>query len=183
MESHKFVQLLLTCGLFVLCAGTACSNSLSKAYTGPTTAAGLNLIKEHEGFQPYFYTDSKKNKLIGYGYVCQANLCDKLRPPITVSQATSLLKAQLKSFEECVNANVRCGQLNAAQFSALVSFTFDLGCECLKKSALLLKLNKNDVSGASAEFAKWNRKDGKVTPELTRRRAAERQLFCSKNAC
>lgn len=94
-----------------------------------------------------------------------------------------MLKSQLKSIEECVNLNVRCAQLDAAQFSALVSLTFNVGCEDLKKSALLNKLNKNDVAGAAAEFAKWNKRGGKVIAELTKRRAAERQLFCSKSAC
>lgn len=94
-----------------------------------------------------------------------------------------MLKSQLKSFEDCVNINIRCVELNAAQFSALVSFTFDVGCESFRRSALLAKLNKNDIIGAAAEFAKWNKNGSKVMPELTKRRAAERQLFCSKNVC
>lgn len=73
--------------------------------------------------------------------------------------------------------------MNAAQFSALVSFTFNLGCGNLKSSTLLKKLNRNDVTGAAAEFAKWNKNGGKVIPALTKRRAAERQLFCSNKAC
>ncbi len=131
----------------------------------------------------FFYIFVQKNKLIGYGYVCEENLCDKLRPPITVAQATTLLKSQLKPFESFVSQNVRCTQLNAAQFSAIVSFTFNVGCDKFKKSTLLSKLNKNDISGAAAEFAKYNKDGGKVQPELTNRRAAERQLFCSKNVC
>lgn len=79
--------------------------------------------------------------------------------------------------------NVQYTQLNAAQFSAVVSFAFNLGCETLKSSTLLKKLNRNDVPGAAGEFGKWNKKGGKVTPELTKRRAAERQLFCSNKAC
>lgn len=121
--------------------------------------------------------------MIGYGYVCSANLCDKIRPPITVAYATNLLKTQIKLFENCVSQNVKNTELNAAQFSALVSFSFNLGCSSLKGSVLLTKLNKNDVTGAAAEFAKWNRTGGKVIPALTKRRAAERSLFCSNNVC
>lgn len=121
--------------------------------------------------------------MIGYGYVCTANLCDKLRPPITVANANNLLKTQIKAFETCVSQNVKYSELNAAQFSALVSFSFNSGCSRLKGSVLLAKLNKNDVKGAAAEFAKWNKASGKVIPELTKRRAAERALFCSNRMC
>lgn len=122
-------------------------------------------------------------KTIGYGYACHVNPCERIRPPLTVAQATTLLKNQVKSFENCVNQNVKYDNLNAAQFSALVSFSFNLGCGSLQRSTLLIKLNKNDVTGAAAEFAKWNKAGGKVLPGLTRRRAAERTLFCSNKAC
>ncbi|KAJ6645687.1 Endolysin, partial [Pseudolycoriella hygida] len=162
---------------------TAVNKSESLAYKGPTTIAGLNLIIEHECFHSNFYFDTIGNKMIGYGSRCDANLCDKLRPPITVAQATNLLKTQLQEFECCVNQYVKYTQLNAAQFSSLVSFSSDLGCETLKGSILLRKLNKGDISGVSAEFAKWNRKSGKIDPALTKRRAAERELFCTNKCC
>lgn len=141
--------------------------------------------------QLFFALNSKhsfflqKNKIIGYGYVCHENenLCDNLRPPISISQATRLLITRLKSFESCVNLNVQYCQLTANQFSALVSFTFNLGCQSLKGSTLLKKLNRNDVSGAAADFAKWNKNGSKVVPALTKRREAERALFCSNKAC
>lgn len=121
--------------------------------------------------------------MIGYGYGCSENPCDKIRPPITVAQATNLLKTQIKLLENCVCQNVKYADLNAAQFSALVSLTFNLGCSSLTRSVLLTKLNRNDVIGAAAEFAKWNKQGGKVIPALTKRRAAERALFCSNKVC
>lgn len=94
-----------------------------------------------------------------------------------------MLKTQLTTFENCIKNNVTYNQLNAAQFSALVSFAFNVGCGALKRSTLLRKLNNNDVSGAANEFSRWNKGGGKVLNGLTRRRTAERELFCSNNVC
>lgn len=80
MESQKIVQLLITFVFFLISSVNSASDkgmgiqteqllrtegsliiyiSFYIAYKGPTTTtAGINLIKEHEGFHPNFYTDS-----------------------------------------------------------------------------------------------------------------------------
>lgn len=63
------------------------------------------------------------------------------------------------------------------QFDALCSLAYNLGAGNVGKSTLLRKLNAGDVSGASAEFPKWNRANGQIMRGLTRRRYAERALF------
>jgi lysozyme len=67
--------------------------------------------------------------------------------------------------------------LNDNQYAAIVSFAFNLGVGNLKQSTLLKKLNAGDFAGAANEFAKWNKAGGKVLAGLTRRRAAEAELF------
>jgi GH24 family phage-related lysozyme (muramidase) len=42
-----------------------------------------------------------------------------------------------------------------------------------------MKYNRGDISGAAAEFPKWNKGGGRVLPGLTRRRLEEQALFLS----
>lgn len=43
-----------------------------------TNKAGLDLIKEFEGFYPNFYIDPVGIKTIGYGHACHVNDCNNL---------------------------------------------------------------------------------------------------------
>jgi lysozyme len=54
---------------------------------------------------------------------------------------------------------------------------FNIGEGNFAKSTLLKKINAHDYLGASAEFLKWSKANGKVMLGLTRRRAAERDHF------
>ena len=69
--------------------------------------------------------------------------------------------------------------LTENQFSALVSFTFNLGAGALQRSTLRMKLNRGEVQGAADEFPKWLIAGGRILAGLVRRRAAERALFLS----
>lgn len=109
--------------------------------------------------------------------------CASLKPPINKALATQLLKLDLQGFEECVKKSVTYSGLTKQQFSALVAFSFNLGCEYLQKSKLVELLNKGDVKGAAAEFLKNASFNGKTYPGLVKRRTAERKLFCSRKAC
>jgi len=95
---------------------------------------------------------------------------------ITLEQAEQLLRGDLLDTCRDVAALVRVA-LSDNQFGALVSFAFNCGGGNLAKSTLLKKLNQSDYAGAAAEFAKWNKAGGKVLAGLTRRRAAEAELF------
>lgn len=68
-------------------------------------------------------------------------------------------------------------KLNQNQFDALVSFTYNLGPESLKKSTLIKLNNQNQMNDAVEEFTKWVKANGKTLPGLVRRRQAERNLF------
>jgi len=164
----------------------ACVASAAR-YTGPTNQAGLNLIKEFEGWYPNFYTDPVGIKTIGYGHACHVWDCKvplngKYTPPLTQAQGQELLQSDLKApgrYEACTTQYATYTNLNANQYSALVSFAFNLGCGSLQTSTLLKKLNAGDVVGASGEFGKWVYAGGVVMPGLVRRREAERKLFCT----
>jgi hypothetical protein len=88
----------------------------------------------------------------------------------------AILQHDLRQYSSAVDRLVKV-PLNANQYGALTSFTYNLGEGNLAKSTLLKKLNAGDYRSAAAEFAKWNRAGGKIMAGLTRRRKAEAQLF------
>ncbi len=95
---------------------------------------------------------------------------------LTLQQAEALLRADLLDSCRDVQALVKV-KVNDNQFAALVSFAYNCGTGNLARSTLLRLLNAGDATGAAAEFGKWNKSGGKVLAGLTRRRAAEADLF------
>lgn len=177
------MKLFLLSALFVATA--------SAKYTGPTNAAGISLIKEFEGWYPNFYTDPVGIRTIGYGHACHVWDCSvplngKYPVPLSSANGHNLLVDDLAypgRYEKCVANAVTYTNLNANQYSALVSFTFNLGCGNLQSSTLLRLLNGGDIGGASREFGKWVNAGGVPLPGLIRRREAERVLFCTGGVC
>jgi len=114
------------------------------------------------------------NKSIGDDHNCNANN-DNIHLSLTLAEGEALLRKDLVKFESCVD-NETPG-LNSNQFSALVSFTFNLGCGVYRDSTLAKKIKAGDFNGAANEFGKFIHAGGRVSPVLIRRREAEKQLF------
>lgn len=137
---------------------------------------GLSIITHFEGLRLEAYQDRVGIWTIGWGHTKTA------RPGmrITEAEAVALLRADLKTHEKFITQVVTV-TLNPDQFSALVSFAFNVGNGALEGSTLLAKLNAGDFKAAAREFERWIKGtvDGrKVTlPGLVRRRRAERSLF------
>ncbi|MGD1824861.1 Phage-related lysozyme (muramidase), GH24 family [Chromobacterium violaceum] len=144
-----------------------------------TNAAGISLIKQFEGVRLAAYQDMVGVWTIGYGHTGPDV---KAGMTITQQQADQLLAADLEKFETGVRKAVIV-PLNANQFSALVSFSYNLGLGNLRSSTLLRLLNKGDYEGAAAQFPRWNRAGGQAVPGLTRRRKAEQALFLTPAPC
>ena len=72
---------------------------------------------------------------------------------------------------------VRLMLISDNQFSALVSFTFNVEAGALQRSTLRMKLNRGEYQNAADEFPKWRMAGGRILAGLVRRRAAERALF------
>ena len=139
----------------------------------------IRLIQEFEGLRLTSYLCSAGVPTIGYGatYYHDGSKV-KLGQTVTKEQALQMLLDHLKEFEGSVTGLLNGTKVNANQFDALVSFTYNLGAGNLAKSQLLkfVKLNPNDPRIA-AEFAKWNRAGGEVVTGLVRRRKKEAQLY------
>lgn len=68
--------------------------------------------------------------------------------------------------------------LNANQYGALVSWTFNVGAANVQSSTLLRRLNAGESAATvlPEELPKWNKAGGQVLAGLVRRRAAEVEL-------
>ncbi len=137
---------------------------------------GLNLIKSFEGRELDAYLDAVGVWTIGYGHT--QGVYEGMT--ITEAQAEELLRKDLAEFEAAVSEGVQVS-INDNQFSALVSFTFNLGADSLFESTLLKLLNQGDFQGAADQFTRWNKAGGQELEGLTRRRKAERALFLGED--
>lgn len=91
----------------------------------------------------------------------------------TQAQCDDRFARDLMKFEQGVTNALRGAAVTQPQFDALVSFAYNCGLEALRSSTLLRMHVGGDYAGAQAQFARWNKNDGKVMNGLTRRRAAE----------
>ncbi len=136
--------------------------------------AGLDLVKEREGFFARQYICPAGKPSIGFGHVILTG--EHFDEPISREQGEELLRGDLAIAEEAVGRLVTAA-LNENQFSALVSFTFNVGQGNLQKSTLLKMLNAGDYSGAAEQFGRWIYADGKPLEGLKIRREMEAALF------
>ena len=140
-----------------------------------TNDKGVELIKQLEGFKSEPYVCSGGYLTIGYGH--------KLLPSdrfnkITEARAGIILRKDLLRAERSV---LKCidNTLSDDQFSALVSFAFNVGGAALQRSSLRQKINYGLYKEAAKEFTKWVYAGGKKITGLIRRRKIEQQLFMS----
>jgi type VI secretion system secreted protein VgrG len=169
-------------------AAAPAAPSLAGNKTLKTNSEGLKLVRKSEGFFSKPYIDPVGIPTIGYGTIKypDGRSVTMKDPAITEAQAEAFLRHEAKEKEDAVKKMVKV-PLNENQFSALVSFSYNVGTGALQNSTLLKKLNSGDYDGAADEFGKWNK--GTVTNKktgkkekvelkgLTTRRAAEKKLF------
>lgn len=149
--------------------------------TDHINADGLSIIKHFEGRELQAYQDSVGIWTIGYGHTSAAGP-PRVTPGMTISEqeAEDILKKDLELFENGVRDRVKVN-INGRQFSALVSFSFNVGLGALGDSTLLRKLNSGDYRGAADELLRWVKAGGATLPGLVRRRDAERALFLGED--
>ncbi|WP_204141532.1 lysozyme [Halomicronema sp. CCY15110] len=160
---------------------TAASETDQISGTDQINDAGLEIIKHFEGRRLQAYQDSVGIWTIGYGHTSAAG-DPQVRAGMVISEqeAEDILKQDLELFEAGVRDRVNVA-LNSDQFSALVSFSFNVGLGAFGNSTLLRKLNAGDYPGAANEFTRWVKAGGTTLPGLVRRRDAEKALFLSQN--
>lgn len=145
-----------------------------------TSDAGLNIIKKWEGLRLSAYADPAAGGepyTIGYGHTYRAGP-PKVTPGMRIStaEAVSILKDDLKKFEDSVTALLKRTPTQA-QFDAMVSLTYNIGPENFRKSTVLRKFNEGDFKGAAEAFMLFIKANGKTMKGLVNRRSEERELF------
>lgn len=137
-----------------------------------TSARGIKLITDFEGFRANAYLDVAGVWTLGYGFTKGVQKGDK----ITRSQADARLREELSEYERGVLRACRV-QPNQNQFDALVCFAFNVGVAGMSRSSVIKAHNREDYQAAARAFGLWNKAGGKVWHGLTRRRAAESALY------
>lgn len=158
---------------------------VSRAPQRNINAEGLKLLTSFEGLHELkygpdgeyieAYQDPVGVWTIGWG--CTEGVYPGMK--INRAQAESLLRQELEKFEAAVTNCVKV-QINDNQFSALVSFSYNVGAYALFKSTLLKYLNQGKYQEAADELLRWDKAKGKSFLGLARRRRAERSLFLSE---
>lgn len=141
------------------------------------TEEGKLLIKEYEKCKLTSYLCPAKKWTIGWGNTFYES-GEPVRSGQTITQerADRLFNNILLRFQTEVRQVLKV-ELNENQFSALLSFTWNVGTGNLRSSTLLKLINQGDFDKASGQFERWVYSGKKKLKGLERRRESERQLF------
>jgi lysozyme len=140
------------------------------------STAGLNFIKQSEGFRSQTYLDAASLPTIGYGH--RLLHAQSFPEGIGESEATALLAADVRDAEQAVQRLVKVA-LTQGQFDALVDFCFNLGQGRLAASTLLKVLNGGRYAAAAEQLLLWDQAGGKPLAALKARREGELNLWNS----
>lgn len=144
-----------------------------------TSEAGIQFIKDHEGFSRMAYWDYTQYT-IGYGTRCEK---DEYPDGITEEQADVLLRRMLaEEFEPKIDAleKTRGKAFSRQEYDALVSFTFNVGPGWMSSGYNIYRYVMN---GGYTEmelvncFGSWNKAGGKTVDGLAHRRIDEVNLY------
>jgi len=139
-----------------------------------TSAAGLALLKQSEGFRGKVYLDVNGFPTIGYGH--RLVHPESFPNGITEAQAAGILVVDLREAEQAVSRLVRV-PLEQGQFDALVDFCFNLGQGRLAASSLLADLNAGRYDAAAEQILLWDHAGAEEIAALRARREAEFRLW------
>ena len=143
---------------------------------------GIELIKQFEGYSSKAYPDPATGGApwtICYGTTVYPS-GEKVAKgdTVTPNHAEYCLRNDVAKFESGVSSLVTA-PTTQGQFDAMVSLAYNIGLGNFGKSTLLKKHNARCYTCAADQFRVWNRANGKVMNGLTKRRAAERQVYMS----
>jgi lysozyme len=143
-------------------------------------SAGIKILHDFEGLRLTSYLCPAGVWTIGYGNTFYEDGTPvQSGQTITKERAEHLFLFVVNRFASDVQ-NLLRRTLNENQFSAIVSFAYNVGIGNLRKSTLLRKVNANPRDTTiRTEFLKWNKAGGRELAGLTRRRQAEAVLYFS----
>lgn len=142
-----------------------------------TSATGLNLIKEFEGYRSTAYQDSVGVWTIGWGTTRVNGKAVTKGMTCTQTQATTWLKNDIAAFEKNVNSFDGTYKWTQNEFDALVSFAYNIGS--------INQLTANGIRSKAtiaSKMLEYVNAGGVKLAGLVRRREAERKLFLTNSS-
>ena len=137
-----------------------------------TNKKGITLIKKWEGYRDKAYICAGGVCTIGYGHTQSI----EMGTTCTKEQAEQWFIEDIERAEKQVNKYDNIYHFTDNEFSALVSFAFNVG-----------NINQLTAKGTRSReqiktsWVKYNKHKGKVLDGLKKRRAEELQLFCDND--
>lgn len=139
----------------------------------------FDIIKVFEGERLKAYPDTGGIWTIGYGTTVNPDTNKPIKEGDTIDKATAerWLKQDIEKRQYALSKLIKV-PVNANQLAALTSLAYNIGLGAFQLSTLLRLLNQNKPkTQVAAEFLKWNKVKGVVSPGLTKRRQLEKDLF------
>lgn len=134
-----------------------------------------DLIKKFEGFQSKPYYCPAGLLTIGYGHqIKRGEALENITPVI----AQGLLEDDVEDVGVALDTLIRV-PLTDGQFSAILSFTYNIGIQALVLSCLLKELCAGHYGAVPDELMKWVHCKGVVLEGLKARREAEVKMWLS----
>lgn len=135
---------------------------------------GITFIKSYEGYNPFIYRDIAGVRTIGFGHALLPS--DNIKPPLVGEQAVSLLTKDINERTGPLNGMIEV-PLEAIQFDALASFSYNVGLANLRRSTLLKYVNARRDPDVHSQFILWVMAGGKPSNGLLRRREGEANMY------
>lgn len=141
--------------------------------------SAMNLIIKLEGYRSRQYKDLAGVWTIGYGFTYWSGKQVTSTYPlsgVTTEECNQQLRGILIPLLSRIQ-NVIEVPLSANQYTALLSFTYNVGFKAFNGSTMLRLINQNKLSLASDQFPLWDKSAGKEVSGLLARRKTEQKLF------
>jgi len=146
-----------------------------------------DFIEEGERYEKFAYPDSGGVPTIGIGHkltvgerasgkIVINNVPVEYRKGLDRQTALNLLNQDASKAQDAINRLVTV-PLNRNQFTALVSFVFNVGVTAFRESTLLRVLNFGRYTEVPSQLKRWIYDNGVIVNGLINRRNAEIELW------
>lgn len=148
--------------------------------------ATVNFIKGSENLAPIPSPDPIGLLTVGYGHKCLKPKCSEVTFtfPLSSTTASQLFAQDMMQYINCLHRSIsKSVVLNDNQFGALVSWTYNAGCEGMESSTLVKRLNNGEDPDTvvAQELPKWNIAKKKISKGLVNRRNREISFFQTRS--
>lgn len=137
--------------------------------------AGLELIGNAESCRRDPYMCPARVLTVGIGSTSKVE-----NRRYSDSEIAEMWVADIRAAEKCVNKYANGKQMTGNQFSAITSFTFNVGCGALQKSSLARYAKREQWSQMCGELSKWVYIGKEKSNGLANRRGNEFELCTRK---